>query len=182
MKFTARTGEFGSSIFLSMAVVASVKVAPLFLSETVVGLVLPPFLGSLVATKLIALLRPSLDPFLRRAIALLVGETVWLMADALRADAIPMGMTVDILAGFALAALLVWRPSRVLLRALIGGVALAAAAAIYLAFAAPGWDLNTGEEALHAVMRLTILLFAVAALRTVNREREDACFEDELFS
>lgn len=179
--FTKSTG-FGGPTLLWIAAAASVKVAPLFLPENALVLILPPFFAALVATKLIALFRPSLDPMLRRAIALLAGETFWLVADAFRTELIPMPMAVDILAGFALAVTLVWRPSRVLVRVLIAGVSLAAATGIYLALTAPGWSLDTAAEALHAVLRLTIVLFAVAALRTVNREREDAYFEEEVFS
>lgn len=182
MKLSTKSIGLPTPTLLWIAALASVKVAPLFLPENVLVLVLPPFFAALVGTRLIALFRPALDPMLRRAIALLAGETFWLAADAFRTAAIPPAMVADILAGFSLAVLLVWRPSRVLVRVLIGGAGFSAALGIYLSLTAPGWSLDTATEALHAVLRLTILLFAVAALRTVNREREDAHFEEEVFS
>ncbi|WP_454797026.1 hypothetical protein [Novosphingobium lindaniclasticum] len=179
MKFSQYWSGIDGLIKIWIACIVVVFVAPSLLPPAVIRLVVPPIFCALVATLLIAWLRPRYDPMLRRAMALLLGETAWLLMEA---DALPAAMLVDVLAGFLLPLLLVWRPSRVLVAIMAGGVSVAAAKAMYLASTAPRWNTDTAADALHAVMRLTILLFAAGALGRVNRERDDARFEEELFS
>lgn len=179
MKFSQYWSAINGPIKIWIACIVVVFVAPSLLPPAVIRLVVPPIFCALVATLLIAWLRPRYDPMLRRAMALLLGETAWLLMEA---DALPAAMLVDVLAGFLLPLLLVWRPSRVLVAIMAGGVSVAAAKAMYLASTAPRWNTDTAADALHAVMRLTILLFAAGALGRVNRERDDARFEEELFS
>ncbi len=157
-------------------------VAPYLLPPAVRSVVLPPLLVALVATAVIEWFRPRLDPLLRRAVALLIAEAAWFWMDQAQATVVTLDAKVGILAAFALSAALMWRPSTILVGVLIGGAGFAASKAIFQILSASHWNFDTADEALHAVLRLTIVLFAFAALRMVNRERNDARFDDEVFS
>lgn len=155
---------------------------PSLLPLSIRQLVLPPIFCAMLATNFIRWVRPRLDPILRRALALVIAEAVWVGLDVSFAGGLPLTKVVGIIAALACAFSLIWRPTRLLLGVLVGAVGFAAADAIYLAMTAPGWNLETATEALHATMRLAILVFAVAALRGTNRGAEDALFDDEVFS
>lgn len=167
---------------LWIAYLAASYILPSLLSMTVRQVVLPPVFCALLATSLISRLRPRLDPMLRRALALLVAEAAWVGFDARAAGGLPPATVIGIFAALVFAGWLIWRPSRMLLGVLVGAVGAAAFEAIYQAVSAAGWTLETASQALHATMRLAILVFAYAALTGSNREAEDALFEDELFS
>ncbi len=167
---------------LWVAYLAASYILPSLLPMSVRQVVMPPVFCALLATSVIARLRPRLDPMLRRALALLVAEAAWLGFDAGAAGGVPPATVIGILAVLAFAVCLVWRPSRILLGVLVGAVGAAAFDAIYQAVSAADWNLETATEALHATMRLAILVFAHAALTGSNREAEDALFEDEVFS